>query len=176
MPERAEKISLLRWQDLSAELRESLIGRLAGLWGASSDQEAFDSLALDKQQALLLILSRLRAKNLWNTVRRIDNVYGEDGVGIDFQAWPFLEATLSRHRDFTRSFAKRKSVSGGFYEKGRTEAVLHFLYQEGTPRIWHVHFDLYSPVESLSSALKHIRHEYVGKLTPNWRMIRHVLK
>jgi hypothetical protein len=49
--------------------------------------------------------------------------------------------------------------------------VLHFLYQEGEPRTWYVHFDLYSPVHSPGSALKHLRHEFLGKLTPDWRMI-----
>jgi hypothetical protein len=48
---------------------------------------------------------------------------------------------------------------------------LHFLYQEGTPRTWYVHFDLYSPVHSVGSALKHLRHEFIGKVTPDWRMI-----
>jgi len=49
--------------------------------------------------------------------------------------------------------------------------VLHFLYQEGEPRTWYVHFDLYSPVHSPGSALKHLRHEFLGKVTPNWEMI-----
>jgi hypothetical protein len=162
----------LLWKELPYETRAVLTGKLAGLWGAPSDQEAFESLSEDKQQALLLTVNRLVAKNLWDAVKRINNVYGQNGVGIDFTAWPFLENALSRRRDFTRRFAKRRSVKGGFYETGRREAVLHFLYQEGNPRGWHVHFDLYSPVQCFSSILRHIRYEYVGKLTPDWRMIR----
>jgi hypothetical protein len=166
-----DKGAVLRWRDLTAETRDSLAGKLKGLWGASSDEVAFNALSPDKQQALLLLMNRLISKDLWNHVRRIENAYGLHGVGIDFSAWPGIESALSRRRDFTRRFAKRKTVSGGFYEKGREEAVLHFLYQ-GEPRLWHVHFDLYSPIESVGSALRHLRHEYIGNLTPDWRMIR----
>lgn len=166
----------MRWQDLPWEARESLSGRLAGLWGWPSDQEAFDSLALDKQQALLLLMRRLREKRLWDFVKRIDNVYGLDGVGIDFTAWPGIQATLSRRKDFTRRFARRKAVSGGFYETGRAASVLHFLYRDGKPRIWHVHFDLHNPLHSLGSALRHWRYEYWGKLNPDWRAIKNTLE
>ena len=44
----------LVWADLSGETRELLSGKLAGLWGATSDAAAFDSWPLDKKQALLL--------------------------------------------------------------------------------------------------------------------------
>jgi hypothetical protein len=176
MADSSETERSLRWQDLDRETGESLSGKLTGLWGAASDEEAFDSLALDKQQALLLISRRLRDKDLWKTVRRVDNVYGIGGVGLDFTPWPFLKATLSRRRDFTRAFAKRRQTAGGFYEKGPTEAVLHFLYHEGKPRQWHVHFDLYSPVQSVGSALKHLRHEYWGRMKPDWRMIASILQ
>jgi hypothetical protein len=145
-------------------------GKLNQLWGATSDAEAFDNLNLDKQQALFLLAKRLNAKDLWDAVKAIENVYGTGGVGMDFVAWPYLESTLARRRDFTRLFAKRRSVDGGFYEKGRAEAILHFLYQ-GSPRLWHVHFDLYSPVYSVQSAMNHIRYEYFGKATPDWQMI-----
>jgi hypothetical protein len=161
----------LTWSSLSPATRELLAGRLAGLWGAPTDQAAFDSWALDKQQALLLLLNRLVAKELWHVVKRVTNVYGEGGVGLQFDAWPVVESTLKRRSDFTRRFANHKDTSGGFYEKHRGEAVLHFLFQEGTPRIWYVHFDLYSPVHSPASALKHLRYEFIGKLTPDWRMI-----
>lgn len=157
-------------------MRHSLSGKLAGLWDAPDDQTAFNLLAEDKQQALLLLTRRLGAKDLWNAVRRIKNVYGNGGVGIDFEAWPFLESALSRRADFTRSFAKRKTVAGGFYEKGRRTAVLHFLYHDTTPRLWHVHFDLYSPVSSLQSAVRHLRHEYFGRLRPDWQIIAAALK
>lgn len=159
------------WATLSLKTRELLRGKLAGLWGAASDAAAFDSWALDKKQALLLLLDRLCAKDLWNLVKRVKNVYGEGGVGIEFEAWPKIKWTLSQRRDFTRRFANHKDTSGGFYEKDRGTAVLHFLYQEGEPRRWYVHFDLYSPVHSARSALQHLRYEYLGKLTPDWRTI-----
>ena len=162
---------LLTWTDLSRDTRELLTGKLAGLWGAPSDAAAFDSWTFDKKQALLLLLKRLQAKQLWHLVKRITNVYGEGGVGLQFEAWPMVESTLSRRRDFTRRFANHNDTSGGFYERERGEAVLHFLFQEGAPRTWYVHFDLYSPVHSAGSALKHLRHEFLGKVKPDWRMI-----
>jgi hypothetical protein len=167
--------TLLRWSDLSNDVRELLGGKLAGLWGATNDQAAFESLAIDKQQALLILFTRLHEKGLWHVVRKISNVYGEGGVGLQFAAWPIIESTLDRRKDFTRRFANHKDTSGGFYEKDRPFAVLHFLYQEGDPRTWYVHFDLYSPVHSVGSAVKHLRHEFLGKLTPDWRMISRYL-
>ena len=167
---------LLRWHDLAPDTREALTGKLTGLWGAESDENAFDSFSVDKQQALLLILCRVRAQELWHVIKKIDNVYGEGGVGVGFSPWPLIESTLASRRDFTRLFAKHKETGGGFYEKGRAEAVLHFLYQEGNPRKWYVHFDLYSPVHSLPSALKHFRRELLGKLKPDWRIIQQSLK
>ena len=159
------------WADLSRETRERLKGKLAGLWGAETDEAAFNSWTPDKKYALLLLLNRVRAKDLWHLVKRIDNVYGEGGVGLQFDAWPMIESTLSKRKDFTRKFANHKDTSGGFYEKGRAEAVLHFLFQEGQPRKWYVHFDLYSPVHSAGSAWNHLRHEFLGKTKPDWRMI-----
>jgi len=163
------------WADLSRETRERLKGKLAGLWGAETDEAAFNSWSLDKKYALLLLLNRVRARGLWHLVKRIDNVYGEGGVGIGFTAWPYIYSTLSKRKDFTRRFANHKDTTGGFYEKGRGDAVLHFLYQDGDPQKWYVHFDLYSPVHSPGSVLKHLRHEFLGKLTPDWRMIRDIL-
>jgi hypothetical protein len=161
----------LTWKELSNESRELLTGKLAGLWGAPTDAAAFDSFALDKKQAMLLLSNRLHAKKLWHLVKRVTNVYGEGGVGLQFEAWPMIHSTLSRRDDFTRRFANHKDTSGGFYEKHRAESVLHFLFQEGQPRTWYVHFDLYSPVYSPRSMWKHFRHEFLGKLTPDWRMI-----
>jgi hypothetical protein len=166
----------LRWYELPAESREALTGKLVGLWGAVSDEAAFDSLAEDKQQALALILRRMQAKDLWHLVRSIDNVYGESGVGIAFTAWPFIQSTLSRRKDFTRRFANHKDTSGGFYEKGRPGAVLHFLFQEGRQRKWYVHFDLHSPVHSFGSVVKHLRFEFLGKSCPDWKSIKRTLK
>jgi hypothetical protein len=166
----------LRWRELSATVRDALTGKLVGLWGASSDEGAFDSLSEDKQQALLLVFNRMQAKHLWHLVRSIDNVYGEGGVGIGFAAWPAIQSTLARRKDFTRRFANHKDTSGGFYEKGRADAVLHFLFQEGNPRKWFVHFDLYSPIHSFGSVRKHFRHEFLGKICPDWKMIKQCLK
>jgi hypothetical protein len=164
------------WRELHAQTREALTGKLVGLWGAVSDEAAFDSLAEDKQQALLIVLSRMQDKDLWHLVRSIDNVYGESGVGMGFAAWPFIQSTLSRRRDFTRRFANHKDTSGGFYEKGRPDAVLHFLFQEGSPRKWYVHFDLHSPVHSWKSAVKHLRYEFLGNICLDWKMIKQCLK
>ncbi|CAN5799108.1 MAG: hypothetical protein H0T77_07965 [Pyrinomonadaceae bacterium] len=166
----------LRWSELPASVRDALTGKLVGLWGAPNDESAFDSLTEDKQQALLLVLSRMQAKDLWHLVRSIDNLYGEGGVGMSFAAWPLIESTLRGRKDFTRVFANHQDTNGGFYEKGRAQAILHFLFQEGSPRKWYVHFDLYSPVHSFSSAGKHLRYEFVGKTCPDWRMIKQCLK
>lgn len=160
------------WQDLADDVREALTGKLSGLWGAPSDEAAFNGCAVDKQQTLLIMVSRLQLKGLWQVIRKIDNVYGEGGVGIGFSAWPLVESTLRGRRDFTSLMANHKDTTGGFYEKGRADAVLHFLFVEGTPRKWYVHFDLYSPVHSLVSAFNHVRYEFIGKLTPDWRMIQ----
>jgi hypothetical protein len=160
------------WKDLPDDVREALAGKLSGLWGAGSDEDAFNGCPVDKQQALLLLVSRLGEKDLWHIVKKIDNVYGEGGVGIGFSAWPIAKSTLSQRKDFTSFMANHKDRTGGFYEKGRAEAVLHFLYVDENPRKWYVHFDLYSPVYSPVSAFKHLRHEFIGKLTPHWRMIQ----
>jgi hypothetical protein len=171
MAEAAPDSEVLRWSNLSSEIRELLAGRLTGLWQATSDAAAFNSLSADKQQALLLLLRRMEAKQLWFLVKQITNVYGEGGVGIGFRAWPMIESSLSRRRDFTRLFANHKDTDGGFYEKGRSDAVLHFLFKNENPRQWYVHFDRYSPVHSLGSAVKHLRHECFQGLKPDWRMI-----
>lgn len=166
----------ITWTTLPAETRELLARKLVGLWNAPSDQAAFDSWPLDKRHALLLLLDRMYAKGLWHLVKRVTNVYGEGGVGLEFEAWPRIQSTLANRRDFTRRFANHGDTTGGFYEKNRGAAVLHFLFQEGEPRRWYVHFDLYSPVHSIGSALRHLRHEFLGKLKPDWREIAKHLK
>lgn len=176
MADTTSKVNPELWKDLSDDMREALTGKLAGLWGAASDEEAFNSCAVDKQQTLLIMASRLQAKNLWHVIRKIDNVYGEGGVGLGFSAWPVVESTLRARKDFTRFLANHSDTTAGFYEKGRSDAVLHFLFVEGTPRKWYVHFDLYSPVHSPLSALKHLRYEFIGKMTPDWRMIQQCLR
>jgi hypothetical protein len=166
----------LHWRDLSDDVREALSGKLAGLWGSVADEEIFDALPVEKQQALLLFVSRFRMLELWHLVKRIINIYGEGGVGIEFTAWPMIESTLSRRKDFTRFLANHKGTSGGFYEKGRPEASLHFLYLNETQQKWYGHFDLYSPIHSPISALKHFSKEYLGQFKPDWRIIRERLK
>ena len=166
----------LQWCSLSAETRELLTGKLVGIWGAPSDKAAFDSWPVDKQQALIILAHRLHEKGLWHVVKQVTNVYGEGGVGLQFLAWPLIESTLRRRSDFTRRFANHKDTTGGFYERKRSDCVLHFLFQEGDPRQWYVHFDLYSPVHSFSSALRHLRHEFIGGLKPDWQRIAKSLK
>lgn len=172
MADETSQVSTKLWKDLSDDLREALTGKLAGLWGAARDEEAFNGLTVDKQQALLLVAGRLLAKDLWHVIRKIDNVYGEGGVGICFSAWPIVESTLSARKDFTKFLANHKDTTGGFYERRRADAVLHFLYSEGEPRDWYVHFDLYSPIHSPLSAFRHFWYEFIGKLMPDWRMIQ----
>jgi hypothetical protein len=176
MSDSAKTSDTLRWSDLPSETRELLVGRLVGIWGAPTDQAAFDSWPIDKQQALIILAHRLADKNLWHVVKQVTNVYGEGGVGIQFLAWPVIESTLKRRSDFTRRFANHKDTTGGFYEKRRGDAVLHFLFQEGDPRQWYVHFDLYSPVHSIASAVRHLRHEFIGGVKPDWRLISKHLK
>ena len=172
MAEQVSPVTLLRWKDLSRGDREALTGKLAGLWDAPADDVAFDSLSVDAQQALFLFLSRFLAKDLWKVVRNISNLWGRGGVGFEFTAWPMIESTLSRRKDFTRLFAKHPDTDGGFYEKGRARSVMHFLYVEGAPRAWSFHFDLYNPLHSPLSAWKHVRHEVYSKVKPDWRMIQ----
>ena len=169
MAEQGEPV--LTWNMLPLETRHLLAGKLTGLWGAPTDAAAYDSWPLDKKQALHLLLDRLHEKGLWSLVKRVTNVYGEGGVGLEFEAWPKIYSTLSRRRDFTKRFANHGDTSGGFYESDRKTAILHFLFQEGAPRRWYVHFDLYSPVHSAGSVYKHFRHEYLGKTKPDWRVI-----
>ena len=161
----------LTWADLSYATKELLDRKLIGLWGAATDEAAFNSWTEDKKNGMLLLLHRMHSKGLWHLVKRVTNVYGEGGVGLQFLAWPMIESTLSRRRDFTRRFANHKDTTGGFYEKQRDVAILHFLYQEGDPRTWYVHFDLYSPVHSPRSAFKHLVYEGFGKVKPDWRTI-----
>lgn len=171
MTKPATTTSPLTWSDLPPSKRELLHGKLAGLWGAATDADAFNSWAIDKQQAMLLLLDRMQAMDLWRLVKRVTNVYGEGGVGLQFEAWPMIESTLTRRRDFTRLMANHKDTTGGFYERKRGAAILHFLFQEGEPRVWYVHFDLHSPVHSPGSAFRHFRHEFIGKVRPDWQMI-----
>jgi len=164
----------LTWADLDAETRENLDSKLDGLYGFGSTPNAFSTIAIDKQQALLLLMRRLVALKLWDAVRLIDNVYGEGGVGIYFSAWPYLWSTLQRRKDFTRFFARHPHNSGGFLEKSRLNASLHFLYIDdgGPERHWHVHFDLYGPWGSPLTTARHLLREKFMARHPSWRDIR----
>jgi hypothetical protein len=172
MPNGSHDSSQLLWKDLAFETRDQLTGKLNGLYGAIEDEGAFNSLSIDKQQALLLLQRRLNEKELWHTVRRIENVYGEGGVGMAFKAWPMLESTLRRRRDFTKLFARHRRTSGGFYERGTPRAALHFIFQKGTPVRWFVHFDLHNPVFSPRSFGRHLCFEVLGTMKPDWRQIK----
>ena len=167
---------LKSWRDLSATMRAALEGKLKGLYGAERDETAFDALAFDKQQALLVLVKRWRELKLWEAVRRVENVYGEGGVGMNFAAWPLLKSTLDRRDDFTRLFASHSDTSGGFLERGRRLAALHILYvEERDERRWAAHFDLYNPWVSPMNAWRHLLHEKMRGETPDWRVIRDAL-
>jgi hypothetical protein len=172
MADASNDVGPILWQDLPAEAREALTGKLTGLWDHPSDESAFNGCEVDKQQTLLIMASRLQAKDLWQQIQKIINVWGEHGVGIDFSAADGVEQTFRARKDFTRFMANHKNTTGGFYEKGRGDAILHFLYIDGEPQKWSVHFDLYSPVHSPVSVLKHLRYEFIGKVFPDWRMIQ----
>jgi len=161
----------LAWTDLDQETREKLDGKLDGLYDYGKTAVAFERLAVDKQQALLLLMRRLVVLNLWDAVRVIDNVYGEGGVGIYFTAWPYLWSALDRRKDFTQLFARHKDNTGGFLEKSRLHATLHFLYVDQGERHWHVHFDLYGPWGSPLTTARHLLREKFLAQHPDWRAI-----
>ena len=157
-------------------MQRALARKLEGLYGHERDEGAFDSLAVDKQQALLILMRRLRELKLWETVRRVENVYGEGGTGMNFAAWPLLESTLRRRNDFTTWFATHGDTAGGFLERGKARGALHILYVEnGERRSWAAHFDLYNPWTSPLNAWRHLLHEKLRHETPGWRVIRSAL-
>lgn len=166
----------LSWRELKIETRAALEGKLRGLYGASGDESAFDGLTVEKQQALLILVRRWRELELWETVRRVLNVYGEGGVGMNFAAWPLLRSTLDRRDDFTRRFAAHTNTSGGFVEREQSRGALHILYvDDREERHWAAHFDLYNPWSSPLNAWRHLWHEKLGRETPDWRTIRNAL-
>lgn len=176
MVEKTSPVEHLRWRDLSAEYREALTGKLAGMWGGPADEEVFDSLSVAAQQALLLIVSRLRAKDIWQHVIQISNVWGEGGVGFEFTASPGFKSVLSQRRDFSRLFANHRNTDGGFSEKGRAKSAMHFLYVNGSPPKWSFHFDLFSPLHSPAGAWRHFRYEVFSEAKPDWGMIQQGLE
>jgi hypothetical protein len=165
----------LNWRELNEDARRALRGKLKGLYGHDGDESAFDALAVDKQQALLILVRRLRELKLWDTVRRVENVYGEGGTGLNFAAWPLLESTLRKRSDFTSRFARHGDTTGGFLERGKALAALHILYVDQGKRRWAAHFDLYNPWASPANAWRHLLHEKLRHETPGWRAIRSAL-
>lgn len=163
---------VLAWRELSANTRSALDRRLIGLYERPSDASAFEALALDKQQALLILLRRFLELDLWGAVRRVENVYGEGGVGMNFAAWPLIKSTLERRRNFTTWFARHHDTAGGWIERGVGRASLHVLYtEEGKARKWAAHFDLYNPWASPANAWRHLLNEKFRHYTPDWRAI-----
>jgi hypothetical protein len=138
------------------------------------DRAAYDALPHDKQEALALLSSRLVALDLWQSVGRIVNVYGQGGVGMYFDGAADLESELERRRGFTRRFARHRDNSGGFIEKGRSRASLHFLYIDTAKgeREWHVHLDLYGPMGSPFSTALHLYYERWRKFRPDWKLMK----
>lgn len=162
---------VLKWRELSPATRRALAGRLVGLYERRADHSAFDELPVDKQQSLLILLRRFRELKLWETVRRVENVYGLGGVGMNFAVWPFIKSTLERRGDFTAWFARHSDTDGGWIERGVGRASLHVLYVEKEERQWAAHFDLYNPWASPVNAWRHLLNEKFRHYTPDWRAI-----
>ncbi len=163
---------LQRWDELPQATRSDLTHKLEGLYGHVEDRRAFDALAGDKQQALLLFVKRLRDLNLWREIERVENVYGIGGVGMNFRARPALAATLAAHGQFTARFAAHGDCAGGFFETGRARAALHLLRMKEDASLWSIHFDLHAPAATPLSALRHIWREKWRGETPDWRAIK----
>jgi hypothetical protein len=165
----------LRWRDLPETLGDDLADKLAGLYGHAAAAEAFDSLAADKQQALLLFAARLLDLNLWREVERVENVYGVGGVGMSFRARRGLSAVLDAHGRFTSRFAAHGDCAAGYFERGRSRAALHILRMKDDASLWSIHFDLHAPAATPLSALRHFWSEKVRGETPDWETIKSVL-
>lgn len=169
-----EQSAASTWAELSEQERCRYRDKLGGIYGHNGDQGAYDALTQDKHEALRLISERLVRADLWQYVGRIVNVYGIGGVGMYFSPVGDLGAELDRRREFTRWFARHHDNTGGFLEKGRKHASLHFLYidpPEGE-REWHVHLDLYGGWGSLITAVQHLYWERWKKYRPDWRIMR----
>jgi hypothetical protein len=161
-------------EELPEPMPEQFRGKLTGLYGVDGDENVYRALPRDKREALSLLARRLIEVDLWRAVGKIVNVYGLGGVGFYFSATFDLESELQRRKDFTRKFARQRGNSGGFLEKGRRAASLHFLYIDppSGEREWHAHLDLYGPWGSLMSIAKHLRHEHWGTFHPDWRIMK----
>lgn len=162
------------WAELPESIRSNLQGKLAGLYGYDEDETAFAAVPQDKREALVLLLRRLVGLDLWKSVSKIVNVYGQGGVGMYFSATSDLESGLSSRSDFTRKLARHRDNSGGFLEKERRRASLHFLYidnSSGAPD-WHVHLDFYGPMGSFLSTVQHLYYERWQKFRPDWQIMK----
>jgi hypothetical protein len=162
------------WAELSERERDQYSGKLSGIYGHEGDEAAYDTLTIDKQEALKLISERLIRADLWQYVSRIVNVYGVGGVGMYFSAIGDLAAELDRRRAFTRRFARHRDNTGGFLQKGRKRASLHFLFIDPPDgeREWHVHLDLYGGWGSVITAVQHLYWERWKKYRPDWRIMK----
>jgi hypothetical protein len=165
----------LLWDELPEAWRGDLTLKLEGLYGQADDRSAFDALAGDKQQALLLFAHRLRDLNLWREIESVGNVYGLGGVGMNFLAQRRLASTLAAHRQFSTRFARHGDCAEGFIEIGRSRATLHFLRVKRDAHLWSVHFDWHAPATSPLSALRHLWHEKFRGETPDWSAIKAAL-
>ena len=165
----------LRWDELPEAVSEDLAHKLEGLYGHADGRDAFDSLAGDKQQALLLFVTRLRELNLWREVESIENVYGIGGVGMNFRARRGIRRALAAHGRFTSRLAAHADCAEGFLETGRPHAALHFLRMRGDAPLWSVHFDQHSPVANPLSALRHFWSEKLRGRKPDWETIKSAL-
>ena len=168
------KAAARTWEALSDQERQRYQNKLGGLYGHEGDEAAYNALTIDKQEALQMITERLLRSDLWQYIGRIVNVYGVGGVGMYFSAVGDLDSELSRRREFTRLFARHHDNTGGFLEKGRPHASLHFLYidpKEGA-RDWHVHLDLYGGWGSIVTAVQHLYWERWRKFRPDWKIMK----
>ncbi|MCU1264167.1 MAG: hypothetical protein JWM21_485 [Acidobacteria bacterium] len=162
----------LNWSELSVDSRAALSGKLDGLFGWSRTDEVFETLAANRQQALLLVLRRLQSVRLWDAVRRVTNVYGKGGVGLDFIAWPVLRSTLERRRGFTRLLGGHRNNEGGYRERKKIAGpALHLVMVETAAHRWAAHFDLYDPLSSLLNLWRHLYHEGWRRELPGWQDI-----
>lgn len=162
------------WDELPESMRNLLRGKLAGLYGFEGDETAFAAIPQDKREALALLMRRLAGLDLWQSVAKIVNVYGQGGVGMYFSSDFDLESELSRRKDFSQKFARHRDNSGGFIEKDRRRASLHFLYIDnaGDARDWHVHLDFYGPMGSFLSTAQHLYYERWQKFRPDWQTMK----
>jgi hypothetical protein len=162
------------WAELPDSIRKLLEGKLSGLYGCDGDEAVFTGVPQDKREALVLLMRRLVGVDLWKSVGKIVNVYGMGGVGMYFDATSDLESELASRRNFTRKFARHRDNSGGFIEKQRRRASLHFLYidESSRDRDWHVHLDLYGPMGSLVSTAQHLYYERWQRFRPDWQIMK----